>query len=487
MKKIFLFAAILMVAIGINAETVFDWAGNVGTTTMFGTSVKETVKVKNVSTDCISLKNGFKDNNGVKIAPASGSFLEGDIVKVEFCVNNSDAAKTAVLGIYAADSTKLTYASANNTYNTEVEASTLQYALTADAAELLLGRESGNTKCCITKLEVIRGGEIIISKAAKPVFSVAAGTYFDPFKVEITAPSVDKIYVKVNDNAYAEYTDSIAIDQYDEKYTISAYATLEGAENSDTVTVEYTLKHFVARPVFKYKKAYTFAGVAATDINILSGDNGELTTYKMDGKDGPSINYKHQINAEGADSVVIFTLKGQNEVTFRYKNGSDKNNVLKTADDFVQMDSKNFEIWVDSVKSGDTIVFVVTAKGSAPMFSVSYSSASYLEPYMPDDDTDPCFTDGMVMTASTAKIEEDYSGWQNLVYTVAEGGHSRIRIKETANGFRIAKILVGAYRGEAPQAVENVDAATKAVKFFENGQLIILKNGVRYNAIGAKL
>lgn len=34
-------------------------------------------------------------------------------------------------------------------------------------------------------------------------------------------------------------------------------------------------------------------------------------------------------------------------------------------------------------------------------------------------------------------------------------------------------------------AIDNTDAAAKAVKFFENGQLIILKNGVRYNAQGA--
>jgi hypothetical protein len=35
--------------------------------------------------------------------------------------------------------------------------------------------------------------------------------------------------------------------------------------------------------------------------------------------------------------------------------------------------------------------------------------------------------------------------------------------------------------------VENVNAATKAVKTFENGQLVIIKNGVRYNALGAAL
>ena len=37
------------------------------------------------------------------------------------------------------------------------------------------------------------------------------------------------------------------------------------------------------------------------------------------------------------------------------------------------------------------------------------------------------------------------------------------------------------------QGVENTNAAAKATKIFENGQLVIIKNGVRYNALGAQL
>ena len=38
----------------------------------------------------------------------------------------------------------------------------------------------------------------------------------------------------------------------------------------------------------------------------------------------------------------------------------------------------------------------------------------------------------------------------------------------------------------AATAVENVESAEKAVKVFENGQLVIIKNGVRYNALGVQ-
>ena len=484
MKKIFFFAAAMMAAISLNAEAVYDWANNVGQTTMFGSTVTETVKVHGTANACISLKNAFADNNGVKIAPVTGSFLEGDIVNVEFCLYNSDVNKNGVLAVYAVDSTKLTYGSANNTYSSSVDPSTLNYALTTDAQELLLGRESGNTKVCITKLEIVRGGEII-PVAAKPVFSVDPGTYFEPFKVAVESSSFDKIFVSINNGVFEEYSDSILIDQYDVDYTLSAYATLADAENSDTATVTYKLAHFVARPVFEARVKYEFAGVKSDEIKILSGDNATIGTYVMDKKECPSVNYIHMMNVEaGRDSFMLVSLANREDVLFRYKNGSDKNNIMKFAEEFTQCDGSNFEVWIDNVKGGDTIVFVVTAKGSTPQFDNNFSSACYIDAYQPDDDNDPCFTDGIVMTASDAKVEDNYSGWQDLVYIVQEG-HSRVRIKEIKNGFRLAKILVGAYRGV--EAVENVNAAVKAIKTIENGQLVIIKNGVRYNALGAQL
>ena len=40
---------------------------------------------------------------------------------------------------------------------------------------------------------------------------------------------------------------------------------------------------------------------------------------------------------------------------------------------------------------------------------------------------------------------------------------------------------------EETTAISNTAVESKAVKFFENGQLVIIKNGVKYNALGAKL
>ena len=54
-------------------------------------------------------------------------------------------------------------------------------------------------------------------------------------------------------------------------------------------------------------------------------------------------------------------------------------------------------------------------------------------------------------------------------------------INNTSNIFGVRIEKLGA------QGVENVENGVKAEKFFENGQLVIIKNGVKYNALGAQL
>lgn len=56
--------------------------------------------------------------------------------------------------------------------------------------------------------------------------------------------------------------------------------------------------------------------------------------------------------------------------------------------------------------------------------------------------------------------------------------------KETGAPFNVTDIVLV---GNFPTAISNTAAESKAVKFFENGQLVIIKNGVKYNAMGAQL
>ncbi|MBQ8939350.1 MAG: hypothetical protein IJ047_03920 [Paludibacteraceae bacterium] len=55
--------------------------------------------------------------------------------------------------------------------------------------------------------------------------------------------------------------------------------------------------------------------------------------------------------------------------------------------------------------------------------------------------------------------------------------------KETGAAFNVTDIVLVMQENQGT-GIDNTNAQTKAVKFFENGQLIILKNGVKYNALG---
>ena len=68
---------------------------------------------------------------------------------------------------------------------------------------------------------------------------------------------------------------------------------------------------------------------------------------------------------------------------------------------------------------------------------------------------------------------------------LANAGHWMIQFnKEAGNPFNVTDIVLV---GNFPTALSNTAVESKAVKFFENGQLVIIKNGVKYNALGAQL
>ena len=56
--------------------------------------------------------------------------------------------------------------------------------------------------------------------------------------------------------------------------------------------------------------------------------------------------------------------------------------------------------------------------------------------------------------------------------------------KEAGAAFNVTDIVLV---GNFPTALSNTAVESKAVKFFENGQLVIIKNGVKYNALGVQL
>ncbi|MBR6829894.1 MAG: hypothetical protein IKM83_04725 [Paludibacteraceae bacterium] len=91
--------------------------------------------------------------------------------------------------------------------------------------------------------------------------------------------------------------------------------------------------------------------------------------------------------------------------------------------------------------------------------------------------------DQNAMTAGEGYMELPLT--DELRNRLANAGHWMIQFnKEEGNPFNVTDIvLVGDFHSD----ISNTEVENKAVKFFENGQLVIIKNGVKYNALGAQL
>ena len=91
--------------------------------------------------------------------------------------------------------------------------------------------------------------------------------------------------------------------------------------------------------------------------------------------------------------------------------------------------------------------------------------------------------DQTAMTAGEGYMELSLT--PELRDRLGNAGHWMIQFnKEDGDPFNVTDIVLV---GDFSTAISNTAVESKAVKFFENGQLVIIKNGVKYNALGAQL
>ena len=98
-------------------------------------------------------------------------------------------------------------------------------------------------------------------------------------------------------------------------------------------------------------------------------------------------------------------------------------------------------------------------------------------------DAEGQIADQNAMTAGEGYMELPLT--DDLRNRLANAGHWMIQFnKEGGDPFNVTDIVLV---GDFPTALSNIAVESKDVKFFENGQLVIIKNGVKYNALGAQL
>ena len=98
-------------------------------------------------------------------------------------------------------------------------------------------------------------------------------------------------------------------------------------------------------------------------------------------------------------------------------------------------------------------------------------------------DAEGQIADQSAMTAGNGYMELPLT--DDLRNRLANAGHWMIQFnKEGGDPFNVTDIVLV---GNFPTALSNIAVESKVVKFFENGQLVIIKNGVKYNALGVQL
>ena len=225
-------------------------------------------------------------------------------------------------------------------------------------------------------------------------------------------------------------------------FTLIAVAAMALSANAQTPAVTYTFDN--------------------QESTYVLGDNCEATTYSMDGKVGFSVNYLN-----GGSVKMQVKLAANPEIFFEYANSGAKSNAVKTGENYMQCDSKNFIINVP-VKTNDVLYVKYSAKGST-------AATVQIEGSEP-----PVTQNEDAVTTCSAKTEADA-----VIFscTATKGGTAKI--KETAGGMRVYAISIN----QEPSGISTVKAAkfnTDAPAYNLAGQKVgkdfkglVIKNGAK--------
>lgn len=233
------------------------------------------------------------------------------------------------------------------------------------------------------------------------------------------------------------------------------------------------------------KKFFLFAAaaIAALTVNATVYDLNEMNFAQSDLNvtggtitDNASKSYFEIKNTAG--ETVVLSIAQLPHIEFSYKNSGEKT-AFKVyyitdgnAKGKIQMDGNQRDVTIKNVTPGDKIVLWVNSKGD--------TGAQFT-----DNDKGTAFTGAVAVNPSAAGIGTPLPGKANEtdMYPIELTAISDVVvIRETVGGYILHKIQIGGTQG-----VENVEGAAKVEKFYRDGQLIIRKNGVEYNALGAKL
>ena len=215
-------------------------------------------------------------------------------------------------------------------------------------------------------------------------------------------------------------------------------------------------------------KVIRFAGVvdksseeaAISSFNAaFDSENISLAAAQNSGKTAWYVSVK-QVESTSEWDVTTLYLKADDQAYFTFKDSNSDKEVAK--------------VWADYFQpAGKAVCLVITGVSAGNKVTLNLIEAL-----------------NKLTKIEGATVESDMLDNTAVELTVADGADEiRVYSKDLGEGSEAKEAKWKLVSVEVPgaQAIDNVNAAVKAQKIFENGQLVIIKNGVRYNALGAQL
>jgi len=230
------------------------------------------------------------------------------------------------------------------------------------------------------------------------------------------------------------------------------------------------------------KKFFLFAAaaIAAMTVNAQTYDfaemafaEGDITVTNGTKEWNESKGYfvvKTNGGETAEEKLMTMTIAQLPKISFTYSNSGVKEAFTVSPSKMITFNGDQRDITFKGIQAGTYITLTVGSKGK---------TANSFE----DSDTKGAALTGLSWVSGDrvlpAKADGENTQYQDIVVRVTSSAAATLRC--TAGGYNLTKIVIGGTQG-----FEKVDAAVKAEKRFENGQLVIIKNGVKYNALGAQ-
>lgn len=330
-----------------------------------------------------------------------------------------------------------------------------EVSLTEESADYeFTGNASGNVtlnfnaseKACYLKSIIIitSGNDTPVTKCAAPEFSLAEGTYNETQTLTITSTEGSTIVYTINDEKQTAPSPAeieLPVDGVAVTYTIEAYATMEGAEDSEVVTKTYTIDPNAVLPQSLVVKISEVADENGWEASV--SNNG--TQYKSFTKD----NFEFTIDATDANSGKYYS-NSDGESWRVYKGASltisAPASVEITGVEFVtgkwncsgaNTGSLQGKVWTATEEKTSSVTFSMDGSSEILEMHISYKAVpAGVEGVEAADAAVRTNADGVVVTADGA-VAEVYNAAGQLVAAEAVDGE---RVIALPAGFYIVRV-----------------------------------------------